>query len=135
VLRATYQDTTQTFAVTVGVAVLPATPTAGPRAAGAGLALQKSRDPQPWLRAVSFRHTATAHFADPGHKVAWAHAAGPYLVLATVGYADGRPWLSQGRDTYTKAELISLAAGVGHSVVSRLGATPPVPQCPGSPGC
>jgi hypothetical protein len=134
VLRATYQDTTQTFAVTVGVAVLP-TPAAGTPAAGAATALSKSHDRQPWLRAVSFRHTATAHFAGPGHKLAWTDAAGPYLVLATVGYADGRPWLSQGHDTYTKAELISLAAGVGHSVVSRLGATPPVPHCPGSPGC
>ena len=135
VLRATYQDTTQTFAVTVGVAVLPATPAAGTPAAGAASALHNSRASQPWLRAVSFRHTATAHFAGRGHKIAWTGAAGPYLVLATVGYADGRPWLSQGHDTYTKAELISLAAGVGHSVVSRLGATPPVPHCPGSPGC
>ena len=91
--------------------------------------------PQPWLRAVSFRHTVTAHFAGPGHKVAWSHAAGPYLVLATVGYADGRPWLSQGHDTYTRAELTSLAAGVGRSVADRLGAPPPVPHCPGSPGC
>jgi hypothetical protein len=134
VLRATYQDTTQTFAVTVGVAVLPATPAAGPRAAAA-LALHKPDGPQPWLRAVSFGHTATAHFAGPGHKVAWAHAAGPYLVLATVGYADGRPWLSQGHDTYTRTELHSLAAGVGDSVAGRLGATPPAPLCPGSPGC
>jgi hypothetical protein len=131
VLRATYQDTTQTFAVTVGVAVLPATPPA----AGAASALQKSRGARPWLRAVSFRHTATAHFAGPGHKVAWTDASGPYLVLATVGYADGRPWLSQGHDTYTETELNSLAAGVGHSVAGRLGASPPEPQCPGSPGC
>lgn len=135
VLRATYQDTTQTFAVTVGVAVLPATSAVGTPAGGAASVLRKSRDPQPWLRAVSFRHTATAHFAGPGHKVAWTAAAGPYLVLATVGYADGRPWLSHGDDTYTKAELNSLAAGVGHSVAGRLGATPPVPHCPGSPGC
>ncbi len=127
VLRATYQDTTQTFAVTVGVAVLPAS-----RAASA---LQNSREPQPWLRAVSFRHTATAHFAGPGHKAAWTHTRGPYLVLATVGYADGRPWLNSGHDTYTKAELTSLAAGVGRSVAGRLGAPPPVPHCPGSPGC
>jgi hypothetical protein len=135
VLRATYQDTTQTFAVTVGVAVLPATPTAGPRAAEAAMALQKSHGPQPWLRAMSFRHTATAHFAGPGHKVRWADAAGPYLVLATVGYADGRPWLSQGHDAYTRAELNSLAVGVGDSVAGRLGATPTAPACPGSPGC
>jgi len=135
VLRATYQDTTQTFAVTVGVAVLPVTPAAGPPAAVAALALHKSGGPQPWLRAVSFRHTTTAHFAGPGHKVAWAGAAGPYLVLATVGYADGRPWLSQGHDRYTKAEMKSLAAGVGRWVADRLGAPLPVPHCPGSPGC
>lgn len=135
VLRATYQDTTQTFAVTVGVAVLPATPAARTQAAGAAMALRKSRGTRPWLRAVSFRHTATAHFASPGHKVAWTDAAGPYLVLATVGYADGRPWLSQGHDTYTETELNSLAAGVGHSVAGRLDAPPPEPHCPGSPGC
>ena len=140
VLRATYQDTTQTFAVTVGVAVLPVGPAAGTSAAGtsaagAASALHKSGGPQPWLRAVSFRHTATAHFAGRGHKVAWSHATGPYLVLATVGYADGRPWLSRGHDTYTEAEMSSLADGVGRWVAGRLGAAPPVPHCPGSPGC
>jgi len=116
-------------------AVLPATPAAGTTAAGAASALQKSRGRQPWLRAVSFRHTATAHFAGPGHKAAWTDAAGPYLVLTTVGYADGRPWLSQGHDRYTKAEMKSLAAGVGRWVADRLGAPLPVPHCPGSPGC
>lgn len=127
VLRATYQDTTQTFAVTVGVAVMPAS--------SAARALSRGGGTPPWLRAVSFRRTTTAHFAGPGRKVGWSGAKGPYLVLATVGYADGRPWLQQGHDTYTKAEMRSLAAGVGQWVESRLGATPPVPHCPGSPGC
>lgn len=129
-LRATYEDTTQTFAVTVGVAVLPKTP-----ATEASAALHDAHAPKPWLRAVSFRRTPTAHFAGPGRKVGWSGAAGPYLVVATVGYADGRPWLSQGNDTYTQTEMDSLAAGVGHSVAARLGAAPPVPHCPGSPGC
>jgi hypothetical protein len=133
VLRATYQDATQTFAVTVGVAVMPASPASS--AAKASGALHHGGGPPPWLRAVSFRRTATAHFAGPGHKVGWSSAAGPYLVLATVGYADGRPWLQQGHDTYTGAEMDSLAAGVGRWVASRLGASPPVPHCPGSPGC
>jgi hypothetical protein len=132
VLRATYQDTTQTFAVTVGVAVMPV-PSAS-SAANASKALNP-RDGPPGLRAVSFRHTTTAHFAGPGNKVGWSSARGPYLVLATVGYADGRPWLQQGNDTYTKAEMHSLAAGVIHSVANRLGAPPPVPHCPGSPAC
>ena len=133
VLRATYQDATQTFAVTIGVAVMPATPASS--AGKASTALRHGGGPQPWLRAVSFRHTTTAHFGGPGHKVGSSSAAGPYLVLATVGYADGRPWLRQGHDTYTKAEMGSLAAGVVHWVASRLGASPPVPHCPGSPGC
>ena len=133
VLRATYQDTTQTFAVTVGVAVLPVSSASS--AAKASTALKHGAGPQPWLRAVSFRHTTTAHFAGTGTKVGWSSARGPYLVLATVGYADGRPWLLQGHDSYTRAELRSLAVGVMESVASRLGATPPVPHCPGSPGC
>jgi hypothetical protein len=127
VLRATYQDTTQTFAVTVGVAVMPAS--------SAAKALKHDGGMRPWLRTVPFRHTTTAHFAGPGRKVGWSGAEGPYLVLATVGYADGRPWLRQGHDTYTRAEMDKLAAGVVHSVASRLGASPPVPHCPGSPGC
>jgi hypothetical protein len=130
VLRATYQDTTQTLAVTVGVAVLPAS-----AMARAAAELRQDGGPQPWLRAVSFRRTTTAHFAGPGHKVGWSIVTGPYLVLATAGYADGRPWLSQGHDTYTEAEMDSLADGVGRWVASRLGAAPPVPHCPGSPGC
>lgn len=133
VLRATYQDTTQTFAVTVGVAVMPVSSASS--AAKASNALRHGAGPQPWLRAVSFRHTTTAHFAGPGNKVGSISARGPYLVLATVGYADGRPWLQKGHDTYTKAEIRSLAAGVVESVASRLGASPPVPHCPGSPGC
>jgi hypothetical protein len=130
VLRATYQDTTQTLAVTVGVAVLRTS-----SASRAAAALHRNGGPQPWLRAVSFRRTTTAHFAGPGHKVGWSSARGLYLVLATVGYADGRPWLSQGHDTYTQAELHSLVSGVGGLVASRLGASPAVPHCPGSPGC
>lgn len=133
VLRATYQDTTQTFAVTVGVAVMPVSPASS--AVKASKALKHGGGPQPWLRAVSFRRTTTAHFAGPGTKVGWSSAKGPYLVLATVGFADGRPWLQQGHDTYTKTEMRSLAAGVGQWVASRLGAPPPVPHCPGSPGC
>jgi hypothetical protein len=130
VLRATYQDATQTLAVTVGVVVLPS-----PAAAQAKTALRHDGGLQPWLRAVSFRHTTTAHFAGPGRKVGSSRAAGPYLVLATVGYADGRPWLSQGHDTYTAAEMGKLSSGVVNWVASRLGAAPPEPHCPGSPGC
>jgi hypothetical protein len=133
VLRATYQDTTQTFAVTVGVAVMPVSSASS--AARASTALNHRVGPPPWLRAVSFRRTTTAHFAGPGNKAGWSSAKGPYLVMATVGYADGRPWLQRGHDSYTKTEMHSLAVGVAESVASRLGAPPPAPHCPGSPGC
>jgi hypothetical protein len=52
-----------------------------------------------------------------------------------VGYADGRPGLRPAHDSYTKTEMHSLETGVGHWVATRLGAPPPVPHCPGSPGC
>jgi hypothetical protein len=131
VLRATYQDTTQTLAVTVGVAVLPASAAAQAAAA----ALHGAAGPQPWLRAVSFRHTTAAHFAGPGHKVGWSSVKGPYLVLVTAGYADGRPLLSKGHDIYTEAEIRTLASGVLSTVTSRIGAPAPAPHCPGSPAC
>ena len=75
VLRATYQDATQTFAVTVGVAVMPASSASS--AGKASAALRHAVGPPPWLRAVSFRHTTTAHFAGPGHKVGCERPRGP----------------------------------------------------------
>jgi hypothetical protein len=131
VLRATYEDTTQTLAVTIGVAVLPAMSAARKSAT----ALGSAGDPRSGIRAVSFRRTATARFGDRSQKLSWDRVAGPYLVLATVGYADGRPWLSRGDDTYTQAELLGLASGAGQRVAAALGALPPPPHCPGNLAC
>jgi hypothetical protein len=130
-LRATYEDTTQTLAVTVGVAVLPAQPAAQEAAMSLGTLGQ----PSSGVRAVSFRRTVTAHFGDRSQKLMWDRVAGPYLVIAAVGYADGRPWIARGNDTYTEAELLGLASGTGQRVASALGAAPPAPHCPGSPAC
>jgi hypothetical protein len=131
VLRATYEDSTQTLAVTVGVAVLPGMPAAQSSAS----ALRGRDGPRSGIRAVSFRRTATARFGGRSRKLSWDRVVGPYLVLATVGYADGRPWLARGGDTYTQAELLSLAAGTGQRVADALGAAPPPPRCPGNPAC
>ena len=131
VLRATYEDTTQTLAVTVGVAVLPAMSAAQKSAAALG-AGSGSRS---GIKAVSFGRTATAHFGDRSQKLWWNRAAGPYLVLATVGYADGRPWIARGDDTYTEGELLGLAYGAGQRIAAALGAAPPAPSCPGNPAC
>jgi hypothetical protein len=131
VLRATYVDTTQTFAVTVGVVVLP-----GISAARTAVtALGGPGDPRSGVRPVPFRRTPTARFGDRSQKLSWDHAAGPYLVLASVGYADGRPWLARDHDTYIKDELLGLASGAGQRVASALGAVPPAPHCPGNPAC
>ena len=131
VLRATYEDTTQTLAVTIGVAVLPA----ASAAQNSAKALGGSGDPRSGVRTVAFRRTATARFGDRSQKLSWDGTAGPYLVLATAGYADGRPWITRGDDTYTQAELLGLAAGTGQRVAAALGAQPPAPHCPGNPAC
>jgi len=131
VLRATYEDATQTLAVTVGVAVLPAMSAAQKSAA----ALGTGSGSRSGIKAVSFRRTVTAHFGDRSQKLWWDRAAGPYLVLATVGYADGRPWIARGDDTYTQGELLGLAYGAGQRIAAALGAAPPTPSCPGNPAC
>ena len=89
VLRATYQDATQTFAVTVGVAVLPSL---------AGRQRRSRRCPAAAARAP-WRAGGVVPAAPLVARLRWTgsgscpgqRAAGPYLVLATVGYADGRP--------------------------------------------
>lgn len=131
VLRATYEDTTRTLAVTVGVAVLPGMSAAQKSAA----ALGGTGDPRSGIKAVSFRRTTTSRFGDRGQKLSWDRVAGPYLVLAAVGYADGRPWLPRTNDTYTEDELMGLASGTGQRVAAALGAQPPAPHCPGNPAC
>jgi len=131
VLRATYEDATQTMAVTIGVAVLPGSSAAQQSAR----ALGDPGHPRWGIRAVSFRRTATARFGDRSQKLVWYGVAGPYLVLATVGYADGRPWLGRGGDAYTRDELLGLASGAGGRVASDLASPAPVPRCPGSPAC
>jgi hypothetical protein len=131
VLRATYEDTTQTLAVTIGVVVLPAASAAQKSAK----ALGGAGDPRAGVRTVAFRRTTTARFGDRSPKLSWDRTAGPYLVLATAGFADGRPWIARGDDTYTQAELLGLASGTAQRVASALGALPPAPHCPGSPAC
>jgi hypothetical protein len=133
VLRATYTDATQSLAVTVGVAVLPS-----PAAARAAL-----RDLPPMdgsrlasgLRAVPFRHTLVARFGNRQRQLSWDRAAGPYLVFATAGYADGRRRVNQSSNLYATAEMVGLESGTGGWVAAHLGAAPPPPRCPGGPAC
>ena len=133
VLRATYDDATQSLAVTVGVVVLP-----GPAAASASLKAlhgQNGNIPRPGLRAVSFHRTPVARFGNRQRQLSSVRRAGPYLVFTTVGYADGRRRVHEAANLYATEEMTGLEDGVGGGVASHLGAAPPPPACPGGPAC
>ena len=133
VLRATYDDATQSLAVTVGVAVLP-----GPAAASASLHALPGRTGAalgPGVRAVSFRRTPAARFGDPQRQLSSVQRAGPYLVFATVGYADGRQRVHEAANVYATEEMIGLAGGVGGGVAEPPRGRPTATGCPGGPAC
>ncbi len=127
VLRATYQDSTGTFAVTVGVAVLP----------GLSQASRSGHDlpPGSGVRAVRFGHTLVAGFGDPARQLSSATAAGPYLIMSTVGYADGRHHVRESADPYDKDEMLSVANGISAWIGARLRRDTAAPHCPGGPAC
>jgi hypothetical protein len=87
------------------------------------------------VKAVPFSHTLAARFSNAERQLSENVVTGPYLVMTTVGYADGRHRVHESADPYAKDEMLSVAEGIAHSVESGLGATPPPPHCPGGPGC
>ncbi|MGP7999477.1 MAG: hypothetical protein ACLPKI_19490 [Streptosporangiaceae bacterium] len=127
VLRATYLDSTGTFAITVGVAVLPGLD----QASGSGHDLP----PGSGVRVVRFSHTLVAGFGAAARQLSTAMAAGPYLIMSTVGYADGRHHVRESADPYAKDEMLSVADGISQWIGARIGAAPPSPHCPGGPAC
>src|SRR5262249_6080509 len=133
VLRATYGDATRSLAVTVGVAVLPSL--AAARATQRALPSPPGTGPRPGVRAVPFRHTPVARFGNQQRQLTWERGAGPYLVFATVGYADGRRRVPGAAKGYATAEMLGLEGWVGASVATHIGAAPPPPSCPGGPAC
>ncbi len=129
-LRATYVDGTGSYVVTVGVGVMPgsAQATAANRelpAAGAGRGVLP----------VRFKGTSAAWFTRARRQLVGSVAAGTYLFLYAIGYADDRPWVPVTTDSYTDAEMTSLGTGVARAVGSVLAASVPAPHCPGTPGC
>jgi hypothetical protein len=127
-LRATYTDATGTFVMTLGVAVMPGTAPQAASLPGGGAV-------RPTVKTVPFPHTLAARFGDRQRQLAGAYSRGPYLVLYTVGYADGRGYDQISLNPYADSEMTSLASGVAQSVGSALGSPPPPPTCPGAPGC
>jgi hypothetical protein len=130
-LRATYQDATGSFAVTVGIAVLP-----GPGQASRSVhALPQGSAATPSVHAVGFGHTLTSNFGDQARQLSAAISDGPYLIMSTVGYADGRHRVRESADPYDKDEMLSAAAGISDWIGARIGAPPAPPRCPGGPAC
>jgi hypothetical protein len=141
VLRATYVDATQTYVMTVGVAVLPSAAAAADADAGLSrpkLAAARDADGAGRLAAgvsvVRFSGAA-AQLYDYNRQISDSITAGPYIVMYAVGYADNRPRLPVSEDTYSDAEMTSMAQGVANSVAATLDAAPARPHCPGTPGC
>lgn len=131
-LRATYVDASGGLVATVVVAVLPSASAA--HAVWAGLS--SAADPAGFLvRPLAVSGSPAAHFGDSQRQVSRAADAGPYVVMATAGFSDGRTTLHISADPYQAAELSSLAAGLIQSAGQTLGHPPPAPRCPGAPGC
>jgi hypothetical protein len=138
-LRSTYVDETGTFLVTVGVAAFPG-------AAQAARARQALSDPRlthaghsgvlaPGVRAATFAGTSAEAFTDSRRQVTGSVSDGPYIVFYAIGYADGRPRVPVDVDGYTYAEMTSMGQGLAHAIAGKLTVPPPVPRCPGVPGC
>jgi len=138
-LRATYVDGTGTYLATVGVAVFPGSAqAAAAQQALSSPALSHAGDVNALAAGVqtaSFAGTPAAGFTDSRRQLSGSLISGPYLLLYTIGYADGRPTVPVGVDGYTDGEMSSMGTGLANSIANKLGATPPVPQCPGAVGC
>jgi len=132
VLRATYADASQSMVVTLGVAVLPDITLASVTwrrlmEADRGLALSVEPFPVPG--------TEAARFHDRQRQLSVAVWDGPYVVMSVAAFTDGRPHLQLSSDSYYDQEMTSLAQGLADSIARHIGVRPPVPRCPGTPGC
>ena len=141
-LRATYTDASGAFVTTVGVAVLPsirATDQARDalaRPASSGHAASPPATGQgPGVRALPVTGTLAAGFGDGQRQISSVVTAGPYLIMYTTGYADGRPRAQLQPGQYAENEMVSVSVGIADTIASRIGAPAPVPHCPGAPGC
>ncbi len=133
-LAATYADGTDSYVMTVGVAVMPSMARASAAArslAGAG----RAGGIAPGVHAVPFGGTPAAAFTDQRRQLSGAISAGTYVVLYTAGYADTRPREPVSGDSYGDAEMTAAAAGVARVVLAALARSVPSPGCPGTPGC
>jgi hypothetical protein len=133
-LRATYTDGTDSYVVTVGVAVLPSTTQA--EAADAELSeAALVAGIQPGVDALAFPGTPASMFTDQRRQLSGFLRAGTYVALYTIGYADSRPREPVSGDSYADEEMMAVGSGVAQAALAEVGAPQPAPHCPGTPGC
>jgi len=131
VLRATYLDASGSMVATIAVAVMPGSTAA--TSAYDGLPAAATGEPGP-AQAFPVPGTPAAGFGDAERRLSSIEHAGPYVILSTAGFTDGRsPGVTA--DEYVSEEMSSLANGLVGSVAKVLGEQPPEPVCPGAPGC
>jgi hypothetical protein len=131
-LRATYVDGTDSYVITVGVAVMPGS--AQVNAARRELAGVVRGSSGAGVRTVPVAGSLAA-FTDSRRQLSGSMAAGPYLVFYAIGYTDGRPSVPVSADRYADSEMTAAGAGVAQAVASEVGKSVPPPTCPGTPGC
>jgi hypothetical protein len=131
-MRATYADSSGALVATITVAVLAST-------AEQHMIVQDltgSGHTSPALvRALRVARTPAAGFGDAERQLTQAGGTGPYVILSTAGFADGRHRVALSADPYLSNELLSLASGLVSSAERALGAPLPPLVCPGAPGC
>jgi hypothetical protein len=132
VLRATYVDSSGSLVATVAVAVLPGS--AAARMVVTALTGTSGSSPM-LVRTLRVASTPAARFGDAQRQLSSAVGAGPYVILSTAGFTDGRRRVGISADPYLVAEMTSLEEGLAHSTGAALGSQPPAPTCPGAPGC
>ena len=121
VLRASYTDGLQGVVYTIGVAAFPGATSAEATEASMPSPLR----PAAGLRALAFQGTAAALFTDQARQAATAAQSGPYVVLTTAGYADGRSAAATGQ---ARPSVFAPGSQLGQAVLVPL-ATPATPRC------
>jgi hypothetical protein len=114
-LRATYLDQLQGLAITVGVVAFPDERSA---------ALAKAKLPRtPGLRTLALPGSVVARFTDAARQTSVARQNGPYVVLAAIGYADGRP---AAKAKQRQTDLYTIAPQLAEAVLTPLATRAPV---------
>jgi hypothetical protein len=134
-LRATYIDGTDSYVVTVGVAVMPGSAKAAAAARGLARVVGASGASGLGVRTLPVGGTLAASFTNVRRQLSGSVVAGPYLIFYAVGYTDDRPRVPVTADNYTDAEMTHAGQGIAGAVGTALDGHLPPPRCPGTPGC